>query len=202
MMVACAALVVSTGCSGGPSRIKPPGIDASAAGSGAMDKYDTNKDGAISGEELDKAPALKSAMERIDADKDGKITAAEVTGRVKQWQESRLGLTSVSCQVNLDGQPLADATVTYLPEEFLGGEVQKATGKTGPSGVVLLSVENPPEPNLTGVHPGLYKVQISKLENGKEIVPAKYNTETTLGEEVAIDSRGAQEGIVYNLTSK
>lgn len=202
VLLAGAVMVASEGCSSRPSRVHPPGINASAAGTAAVAKYDTNKDGAIAGDELAKAPALKAAIEKIDANSDGKITADEITARIKQWQESKLGLTSLSCQVRMDGKPLADATVTLIPEEFLGPEVQKATGKTDAGGVVVLSVERPPEPGLSGVAPGLYRVEISKKDGATETVPAKYNTETTLGQEVALDAKGMQEGIVYELTSK
>ena len=36
-----------------------------------------------------------------------------------------------------------------------------------------------------GVHLGLYKVLVSKVIDGKETIPAKFNTATTIGIEVA-----------------
>ena len=51
-------------CSFGPARVKQPGIDASAAGSAAIETYDKNGDGIISGDELEKAPALKAGLTR------------------------------------------------------------------------------------------------------------------------------------------
>lgn len=203
VVVVCAAMSTSGGCSNGPARIHPPAIDASAAGQGAIDQYDANKDGAISGDELDKAPALKAAIRKIDADGDRKLTAGEVTDRIKQWQDSKLGLTTARCTVHMDGKPLADATVTLVPEGFLGPNVPMATGKTDANGNTSLSVANPPEPGLSGVAPGLYRVEISKKVDGNETVPPQYNTATTLGLEVAIDTDTLPEGAVaYDLKSK
>jgi len=198
VVLACVAILFAEGCSGRPSRVHPPSISASEAGSGAVAKYDANKDGAIGGEELDKAPSLKSSLDKLDANSDGKVTADEVTARIKQWQDSKLGLTSLTCQVKLDGKPLPEATVTFVPEEFLGPEVQKATGKTDAGGVAVLTIANPPEPGLSGVAPGFYRVEIVKDSQ----IPAKYNTETTIGQEVALDAKGMQEGIIYELTSR
>jgi hypothetical protein len=194
--------LVAAGCNSGPARIYPPAMSASAAGSGAMAKYDANKDGFIDSAELEKAPALKAALKQIDADNDGKITAAEVTRRVQQWQESKLGLTSVPVYVRLDHQPLADATVSFIPEEFLGTEIQKAVGKTDSNGMAGMSVEKTPEPGITGVAPGLYRVEISKQSGGTEQVPAKYNKETIIGLEIALDAPALLEGVSYDLPSK
>ena len=195
-------LLLNSGCSSTPARVTAPSISASGAASGAMEKYDTNKDGSIDAAELEKAPALKEALDKIDANHDGKITADEITARINQWKDSKLGLTSMSVSIKLDGRPLDDATVTFVPEEFLGSAVQKATGKTDKNGMAMLTIANPPIAGLTGVQPGLYRVEISKQANGQETVPAKYNTQTTLGQEVALDAKGMQEGVKFELTSK
>jgi hypothetical protein len=47
-----------------------------------------------------------------------------------------------------------------------------------------------------GVAPGLYRVEITK--DGEDI-PAKYNTDTVFGQEVAMDAKGIQEGIRFEL---
>jgi hypothetical protein len=44
-------------------------------------------------------------------------------------------------------------------------------------------------------------VKISKQVNGVETVPAKYNTETTLGQEVAGDVPSIIQGVNYKMTS-
>ncbi|MEN6497033.1 MAG: hypothetical protein ABFD16_22295 [Thermoguttaceae bacterium] len=195
-------LLASGGCAKSPTRVQPPIIDASAAGQKAIATYDVNKDGVLSGPELDKAPALNAAMAKIDADNDGKLTAHEVANRIKQWQASKLGLMPVSCTVRLDGKPLADATVTLVPDACLGPNVQKATGKTDANGQAALSVANPPEPSLRGVAPGFYRVEISNASGGTETIPAEYNQQTTFGLEVAADSNIPDNGITYDLKSK
>ena len=53
-----------------------------------------------------------------------------------------------------------------------------------------------------GIYTGLYRIRISKLVNGKETLPARYNTETELGREVAHGTRGSGTNIVFRLKSK
>jgi hypothetical protein len=196
-------LAVGAGCWGGkPTRVKPPPIDAAVAGPEAIKMYDTNKDGKISGDELLKCPAIKASLAKIDASGKGEVTAEMITARIKKWQESKLGKMSLGCTVTRNGQPLAGATVTFYPEKFLGTEVKPATGKTDQHGMAMLSVPvnaagaGPREP--PGVAPGLYRVVVTK--EGMDI-PPKYSTEagTVLGQEVAMDAPGIQEGIKFNL---
>jgi len=197
-------LLLLPGCFGGSSDFGPPDIDASGAGAEAIEMYDTNGDSALSGDELEKVPSLKSAIQRIDADGDGRVTAAEIADRVEQWQEVGLGTMAVRMTVYLDGSPLADATITFEPEPFLGEDVQTAIGTTGPDGSAEMSIPKkkrsaPDAP--PGVNFGLYKVRISK-EDGGEQVPAKFNTATTLGQEVAFDAPVVKQGIVLKLSSR
>ncbi len=187
VVVICVAVVV--GCwSRLPPRVRAPRINAAAAGEAAIEQYDTDGDGAISGEELEKAPSLKRASRQIDRNDDGKINAKEIADRIREWQASRLGRRVLTCTVNKDGKPLEGATITFVPEEFLGDQVQTATGVTDESGMAAISVplsgNDPP-----GVAPGLYLVRITG-----EDIPAKYNTETILGEEVAQDSEALIAG--------
>ena len=51
------------------------------------------------------------------------------------------------------------------------------------------------------IRPGFYRVRISKVVDGKETVPAKYNTETILGHEEADDIPGVRF-IEFKLQSK
>jgi len=163
--------------------ILPPRIDPFAAGAAAMKQYDTNGDGTISGDELEKAPSLKKSLARIDRNEDAAVTAAETTGRIRQWQDSKLGRCSLLCEVNKGGKPLVGATVKFVPEKFLGDQMQTATGVTDEDGLADVSVPiSSDEPS--GLAPGLYLVEITK--KGEDI-PAKYNTKTILGEEIAID---------------
>ena len=52
----------------------------------------------------------------------------------------------------------------------------------------MLTASGLAEQGFSGVHCGMYRVAVTKNGlDGKESVPAKYNTETTLGLEVAPD---------------
>jgi hypothetical protein len=160
-----------------------------------MELYDTNGDGVVSGDELEKSPALKAALARLDTNGDHAVSADEVAERVKAWQAMRTGLTSVRCHVTLDGQPLAGADVVFEPEAFLGDEIKAALAKTNPYGDAAPTVppEERPEPDLPGgVHFGLYRVRISKATNGRELLPSRYNSQTILGQEVSYDDPAMQ----------
>ena len=189
------AALAMTGCSRSPSRIHPPSIDANAAGRQAVSQYDLDGDGRISGDELERAPALKAALARLDTDGDGAVTADDVTARVRAWQESRVGRMSAAMTILANGRPLEGAIVTLDPEEFLGPNIQPATGLTEPDGMVMPSIEvrgnEPP-----GVAPGFYLVRVTKMGMN---IPARYNTETTLGIELAQDAIELEEGITFHL---
>jgi hypothetical protein len=203
--VACLAIgfsLAAGGCSGGPPRTRPPEIDAEAAAQQAIAMYDTNGDGSISGKELDKCPGIKGAIEHYDIKHDGKITAAAIAVRIREWQETKLGTTATKVRVLLDGQPLEGATVTFEPEPFLGPNVATASGQTVKNGGALLTIATDPQNSQSerkpGIHCGLYKVRISKLIDGHETLPARFNSNTELGVEIAPHSESRQ----FNLTSR
>jgi hypothetical protein len=91
--------------------------------------------------------------------------------------------------VTLDGRPLEGASVTLEPESFLGEEVKVAVCTTDMFGTASPNVPDDQrlDPRTSGAYMGFYKVKISKLANGKEMVPRKYNEESILGQEVARD---------------
>lgn len=196
--VGLAAMLVFGGCfGGGPARVRAPSIDASGAGRDAMEQYDANKDGVVKGDELDKAPSLKSALKQLDTNNDGGVDAGEVTARIRRWQDSKVGKMAVSCIITFNKKPLAGAKVTFEPEKFLGANLKPCEGTTDASGAVSLTDGGDPP----GCPPGFYLVRISKQEGGKELIPAKYNTQTTLGKEIALDAEGMQEGAIrFDLT--
>ncbi|MBA4105042.1 MAG: hypothetical protein C0485_04730 [Pirellula sp.] len=199
-------LAALAGCSGGPSRVQPPSISASGAASEAMTAYDKDSDGFIAGAELDAAPALKAAMATLDADSDGKVSEAEIEQRIEAWQEKGLGLMSVTCRVTMDGKGLDGATVVFEPEPFLGTNVKPGQGFTSGGGMATTSIlkENRPSADYPpGLQFGLYKVKISKQVNGAETIPAKYNTETILGQQVSTDDPAIEaQAMRFELKSK
>jgi len=188
----------AAGCSDAPSRIHPPSIDAGSAGAGAIEKYDKNNDGRVAGEELQAAPTLRAAIDQIDANKDGAVTADEVADRIREWQESLVGKMAAMCQVKYNGQPLPGAKVVFDPEPWLGDEIKAASGTTDEYGMAMVSVpKDPDDPDdAPGVAPGFYLVRITSDQFN---IPAKYNTETTLGCEMAQDAQAMQTGIEFNL---
>ena len=102
---------------------------------GALAQYDTDRDGFLNGEELNQCPALKNSLAALDSDKDGRLSAAEIANRLRTMQEQGIGQMSVNCRVTLDDAPLVGATVTLLPEKFLGSGYKTACGQTDSRGL-------------------------------------------------------------------
>ena len=85
-----------------------------------------------------------------------------------------------------------------MPEDFLGPELPVGTGTTDAKGYAKISQPSrgKDDPSV-GVCPGFYRVEITK---GSEI-PAKYNKDTVLGKEVALDTIGvAKASLVFELS--
>lgn len=177
------------GCEATPSRVVQDRPDPQAAAN-ALEMFDADKDGSLLGPELDKAPGLKAAMPQIDADGDGGVSAVEIQARIERWAATKMGRMTVSCLVTRDGSPVPGVEVRLVPEPFLKGTVQTAVGTTDPRGIALPSA---PESEETprGVGPGFYRVEIT---GGDPPVPAKFNTATTLGVEVATDATALLSG--------
>jgi hypothetical protein len=200
------AILVTTSCNFGPSRIQPPEISPSGAASRAMELYDADGDSYLAGAELDQAPGLKAAKETVDTDKDGKFSADEIEARIKVWQSTRIGVATILCVLRMDGQPLADAVVTFEPESFLGEAVLAGDGTSDSTGAVYPRIPKEKRPVADmpgGLQLGFYRIKVSKMANGKETIPAIYNTKTTLGQQIAPDDPGlARQKILINLKSK
>jgi hypothetical protein len=186
-------LLASTlvGCSNKPKRIGLPEIDVEAASTKALEAYDKNADGKIAGDELDSTPALKAALRDLDSDGDRGLSKEEIGQRIQKWLDRKGGLVVLPCRVLWNGQPLAEATIRLVPEEFLGQDIKPAEGVTNELGIanIMLAPEDRPDPTFPqGIRPGFFTVQVSKLSGGKEQIPDKYNTRTTLGAEVSYDA--------------
>lgn len=198
-------IVFAIGCGRVPSPVKAPRIDARQAAAEAMRLYDADRSGLLEGDELDKASGLKACMATLDTNEDSKVSADEIESRIRSWQASEVGIASIMCQIDLDGQPLPDAKIVLEPEPFLGTEVQAAEGTTNFEGLVvpMIPAERRPTPDTPdGVHLGFYKIRISKVVDGRESIPDRYNTETTLGQQIANDDPAmAAHRIVIHLTS-
>lgn len=91
--------------------------------------------------------------------------------------------SQVTGNVTLDGQPLSNAGVEFIPTSDSG---RIATGRTEPDGKFQLTTSK----SVSGVFPGQYKVKITTqmttgtsdadLKTTPERVPAKYNKKTEL----------------------
>ncbi|TWU22564.1 hypothetical protein [Bythopirellula polymerisocia] len=200
-------MAVLGGCSGGvASRVTAPGYSPQQAASKAIEVYDTDKDGFVAGSELDNAPGLKAALKNLETDGDGKVSESEVAERVQAWENQGVGIMQFSCDVVLDGRGLEGATVTFEPDVFLEGVVEAGSATTDGFGSASPRIpkENRRSPtDPPGMQLGIYKVRISKIVGGKEIIPPQYNSETTLGQEVAKDDRSIMnKKMVFYLKSR
>jgi hypothetical protein len=189
------------GCSGRPSAIAPPDIDPDGVAQAAIEQYDASGDGTIDSNEIRSAPSLRFSRDRIDTNDDGKLVAAELAQfATKHWVDTEAGIIRIRCNVKQQGRPLDGATVTFEPEAFMQGAVKPASGVTrGGMAVISVSEEDRPHPNARGVQNGLYLVKISKLVNGKETIPDKYNHHTILGCEVADRASYMPGPVSFNL---
>lgn len=189
---------LAAGCSGRPAPPPLPTYDAAAAGKAALAEFDADGNGKLDAKELARCPALAMALDRADRDGDKALTADEIAARIERWFASGTIMMDGTTLVTLDGKPLAGATVTFEPEKFLGGGFDTCRGVTNELGRASPTGSNAQFP---GVYVGAYRVRISKQVGGKEILPARYNTESTLGYEVADDIPEVQSLIEFRLKS-
>jgi hypothetical protein len=182
VLFVAALLPLLASCTGDTSSIAPPEINPASAAEAAMAQYDVNGDKALSAEEIaDSALSL----EKWDGDKNKSLSQAEVEKRLALYAEHGVGMRSVYGYVMRGGQPLSGAQVTMVPEEFLGGAIQPATGTTGSDGSALLSVapEFQPRPGVQVMQIGLYKVEVTHPQVPiKEVDPPAF--ELSPGEDI------------------
>lgn len=161
--------------------------------------FDTNGDETIDKEEVKASAGLAAAFAQFDSDGNGQLEEAEIQQRLQMWVDDRVALFGSLFSVTLDRKPLAGATVTLEPEPFLGEYFQTMKGTTAADGYVQFPIpEGMPAPGLLT---GLYRVKVSKIEGGKEVIPARYNENTILGQEVSSHAAGLDR-VVLRLSSK
>jgi hypothetical protein len=178
-------LLGPAGC-GGPSRIPPPSI-ASDAPKKAIELYDTDKNGSLEAQELEKSPGLRAAFPRSS-----KVTEQDIADLLAKWTKAN-GRDVCLVTVMHNHRPLADAAVTLVPESFLGSEIKTATGKTDQRGRTVPTVPAYADEGNPGVAQGFYRVEITKAG---ENIPAKYNTATILG---GVVPEGDEGEWIFNL---
>jgi len=190
------------GCSRHPPAPQKPKISPREAGEAAIAEYDADGNSRLDGKEIGKSPALKHAMkevrDKIDRDGDGMLTAEEITARIAYWLDCGTTVISGVTRVTLNGKPLPGATVTFEPEEFLGPGFTACEGVTDKFGEAFIKG---PDPNYPGLYLGFYRVRVSKVVNGRETIPSRYNTNTEVGFEASVDHPGVGN-IEFHLKSK
>ena len=173
-----------SGCSRGPSRVTPPRIDPDRAASEAISLYDSDKDGSLNAAELAKCPGMLSEIKSYDTDANGLVSREEIAARIKDLRRHGVGLTRLNCDVTVNGKGIQDAIIEFEPEPYLGNEIKASQGVTDDRGVAQMAIPADQLPvdqqDLKAIHYGTYKVRIT---HPKMKLPAKYNTETTLGYE-------------------
>lgn len=144
------------GCSG-PARIAAPAWDPSGNSDTAMQLWDQNQDGILDAEELAQCPGLRSDLPAIDSDRDGAISREELQARLEAFERNQTGLKAAYFRVKLNGKPLPDAEIRLIPEEFLQGIIQPASGKTNGGGVVRPQAETY---EIQAMQVGYYRVEV------------------------------------------
>jgi len=149
-----------------------------------MELYDTDGDKKLSEAERKACPGLEVSLSIYDKDGDGSISQEEIVDRLTLFITQSVALARLSAKVRFNGRPLNDATIRLVPEPYLGDELKTAIGKTRGKGGASVAVPDEELPEnqkgIRGIHLGTYKVEIT---HPSAKIPARYNTETTLGYE-------------------
>jgi hypothetical protein len=155
-------VLIIAGCGGAQS--DRPKFDSQTAANEAVRLYDDNNDGNLEPAELQDSPALASALSRLDSDGNGRLTALEIAARAEKLK----GLsTHIAAEVRVTKQrrPLAGATITLVPEPFLGSGYPTYQGTSDENGFVALTAS----PAAPGIAVGFYRVTIT-LPNGSTTI--------------------------------
>jgi hypothetical protein len=176
-----ASIAFLAGCTRAPARIEAPDWDPDDFADAILVKLDANKDGSLDKTELTAAPGLAFGAKYIDTDKNETLSREELVARFTVYKDRESGLTSKQMQLSYAGRPVAGAKVKLVPEFFLEGVVEPASGETVDDGTLTPITEGMDVP---GVRAGYYRVVV---ESPRVKVPTKYTSaETTpLGVEVS-----------------
>jgi hypothetical protein len=177
------SLLVLIGCGSG---VAPVAINSDRAARDAMSLLDTNKNDKLDQTELQACPGLQQSMAIYDTNSDNVIDQKELAARFQGLVDAQVGQVSYEVILTLNNRPLTDATVKMMPVSFMANYLKPAEGVTDRGGLACMAV-NPKDPT---VQYGLYTIEVSKLVQGKETIPTRYNAKTTLGCEVGKENRG------------
>ena len=178
---------LALGCSG-PKHPEIQVFNAVEVTERAMNHLDDDGDGKLSKAELKECPGLFRSRKLIDQDNDNAISSTELQARLQAYLDEQLAIVDRPIHIQRGGRQLTGATVELLPEGFMADIIEPASGTTDERGIVRPSIELDEEirgVGTRGYRSGVYRVKVSKKDSsGKELLPKKYNKETTLGIEV------------------
>jgi len=188
-------LLCLVGCGGDDGPAFPEvRVDPAEVAANVVAQFDKDGDGEISPSELKKSKGLLKLTKgesqlmqeyRLDSDGSGTVSEEEFTKKFTDcFADLRQGY---SCHIDYRGEPLEGATVTLIPEEFMG-DIPEASAETDSSGNCSVGTAD----GLDGAVPGIYKITITHPETK---IPAKYNDKSTFS--VALDPTNpyATEGV-------
>lgn len=179
---------VCCGCDSPPSRVEQVNVDPHAVAAKLIEAGDKDKNGKLSAEELKDVPYVAVMANSYDKDRDHQVTADEISERLTAVVfDPRKAMSPGECIVMRKGSPFGGALVKLTPAPGLVDLLPNANGKTDSTGIARLKMEDEHRPknvpHVTGlIRPGLYRVEVTHPSIS---VPARYNTETTLGAEVS-----------------
>lgn len=150
------ALMLVGGCRQGPPRAEAPDWDPQQIAARAIEQLDTNGDSTIDPEEAKAAPGLSAAFDRVDTNQDGRLAEEEIQARFDFYEKLRTALVSRSFQVLLNGRPLANAKVEFVPEEYQQDAIEAASGVTDYEGMVTPQTMGQDKPAM---RIGFYRVK-------------------------------------------
>jgi hypothetical protein len=165
LAAAALAACALAGCNSRPPAIQIPQYDPQAFASSLLERFDADHNATLSKQEAAKAPGLAAAWSRYDTNKDEAISRDELAARAQQWVDRRDGMVAITCVVRLGSSQIADVQVKLVPDESLRGVTQPAEAVSLADRPSLLSI--PPElkseahRNFSGMQYGLYQVAVS-----------------------------------------
>jgi hypothetical protein len=171
------------GCTQG---LRAPTYQPEAMAREAFRLYDTNKDGKLDASELKSCPSLADAVAILDTNNDKCIDEPELLVALKAIERQSVGLSDIEVAVTRQSRPVVGATLKLIPEPFMLGIIEPATGVSNASGVVRLQIEGQ---SMQGIRFGFYRAEVT---HAGETIPAQYNTKTTLGKMVGYRWHGWQ----------
>jgi hypothetical protein len=163
-LVAAISVVSIVGCGKGDGSGATLTVNPSAAADKAIKQYDKDGNRSLNEAELAACPGLLVARERYDTDGNREISRDEIANRLQTVFGSGTSWMTVTCTVLQGGRPLNGVNVKFVPESFLEGAIQPATGTTDSNGRVTPAIADDKLPaEKKGLHlmnPGVYRVEV------------------------------------------